>query len=290
MNKTSIQWTDTTWNPVRGCSRVSEGCRNCYAETMAARFSDKGMAYEGLATRHPARWTGKVRLIEEHLEDPLKWRAPRRVFVNSMSDLFHESLTITHQTDIFEVMAKCPQHTFQILTKRADQLYRMKQIGVGVAYRLGKESVPNFWPLPNVWLGVSAEDQKTFAERWDYLRHVPAAVRFISMEPLLGSIDMQSELWEDLESGPNARPCDISNIRSIVEQCKAASVPCFVKQLGSVPVWNGCGLVANNPKCLTSQSMDDSRLIQLHPSDRKGGDPSEWPEDLRIREFPRSRP
>jgi protein gp37 len=200
----------------------------------------------------PARWTGKVRLIEGHLEDPLKWRAPRRVFVNSMSDLFHESLTITHQTDIFEVMAKCPQHTFQILTKRADQLYRMKQIGVGVAYRLGKESVPNFWPLPNVWLGVSVEDQKTFAERWDYLRHVPAAVRFISMEPLLGSIDMQSELWEDLgefvwpdwvivggESGPNARPCDISNIRSIVEQCKAASVPCFVKQLGSVPVWNG---------------------------------------------------
>jgi protein gp37 len=313
MGDTSIEWTDKVWNPVRGCSRVSRGCEKCYAEKMAARFSDPGMAYEGLATRNPSRWTGEVRLVEEHLADPLKWRKPRRVFVNSMSDLFHERLEDHEIARVFVVMALARQHTFQVLTKRPERMMQwMKNENGERCTLLGalgtdedvKATDPLAgwpWPLPNVHLGVSVEDQKTFEERWKYLRQTPAAVRFLSMEPLLGAIDMQSELWKDLrefvwpdwvivggESGPGARPCDIHNVRSIVEQCKSAGVACFVKQLGSVPVWDGCGLVANNPECLTSQSMDGSGLIQLHPSDRKGGDINEFPEDLRVRQFPAS--
>jgi protein gp37 len=301
MGDTSIQWTDKTWNPVRGCSRVSEGCRNCYAEKVAARFSDAGMAYEGLATRGPARWTGKVRLIEGHLNDPLKWREPRRVFVNSMSDLFHESLSITHQTDIFEVMAKCPQHTFQILTKRADQLYRMKQIGVGVAYRLGKESVPDFWPLPNVWLGVSVEDQKTADQRIPLLLQTPAAVRFISAEPLLSPVNLYNYLdrpglydatqridWVIVggESGPGARPIELSWARSLAGQCRVAGVACFMKQLGARPFVDANEWHNNLP---LRSYQDDHALpgkVKLALRDRKGGDITEFPADLRVREFP----
>ena len=118
--KTGIEWTDATWNPIRGCSRVSEGCRNCYAETIAARFSGPGLAYEGLAVMqngHP-HWTGKIEFVDEHLLDPLSWRRPRRIFVNSMSDLFHENVTDEMRDKIFAVMALCPQHIFQVLTKR----------------------------------------------------------------------------------------------------------------------------------------------------------------------------
>ena len=192
MGKTKIEWCDSVWNPIRGCSRVSEGCRHCYAETMAARFSDEGQAYYHLAKRTPdgPRWTGEVRLVQEHLEDPIRWTRPRRIFVNSMSDLFHEKLSITAQTDVFEVMAKCPQHTFQVLTKRADQLYKLKQIGVGVAYRLGQQKTPGFWPLPNVWIGVSVEDQANADMRIPLLLQAPVAVRFVSCEPLLGPVNL----------------------------------------------------------------------------------------------------
>src|SRR6185295_14646626 len=123
-DKSKIEWTDATWNPIRGCSVVSEGCRHCYAMQVAARFSDKGQAYEGLAYRNEsgAHWTGKVRLIEEHLEDPLRWKRPRRIFVNSMSDLFHESIPDEWIDRVFSVMAMAPQHTFQILTKRPERM------------------------------------------------------------------------------------------------------------------------------------------------------------------------
>lgn len=205
-----IVWTDQTWNPVRGCSRVSEGCRNCYAERVAARFSDRFQPYEGLARRTPSgpRWTGKVVPVEEHLLDPLRWKTPRRIFVNSMSDLFHENLPDEAIDMIFAVMALCPQHQFQILTKRperqlryvdsacgriADRVMEMRKARgdmgcVGPLPHLSPGST--WWPLANVWLGVSVEDQATADELIPLLQETPAAVRWVSAEPLLGPIDL----------------------------------------------------------------------------------------------------
>lgn len=258
--ETGIEWTDATWNPIRGCSRVSEGCRNCYAERVAARFSGPGMPYEGLA--RDGRWTGKVRLIEELMEAPRRWKRPRRVFVNSMSDLFHEDLDAATIGRIFNVMALAPQHTFQVLTKRPE---RMRQV-VG-------EYVETFLhgtPLQNVWLGVSVEDQKTADERIPLLLQTPSAVRFVSAEPLLGPVDVKRFMdgsfthtddddcatvrtklppvtWRPLygidwvivggESGPEARPMHPAWALSLRDQCQAAGVSFFFKQWGE---WADC--------------------------------------------------
>ena len=201
---TSIEWTDDTWNPTRGCSRVSEGCRNCYAERVAARFSGAGKPYEGLATMTPSgpRWTGKVALIEEHLADPLRWRTPRRIFVNSMSDLFHESVPDEWIDRIFAVMAIARDHTFQILTKRPE---RMREYLEQVSDERDMQRWARWadiakspcaagmfdeldWPLPNVHLGVSVEDQATADARIELLLQTPAAVRWASYEPALGPL------------------------------------------------------------------------------------------------------
>lgn len=273
---TKIEWTDATWNPIRGCSRVSEGCRNCYAEKVAARFSGIGQAYEGLAVmkNHEARWTGQIRLVREKLGEPLRWNKPRRVFVNSMSDLFHEKVGADWLDDIFQIMARCPQHTFQILTKRPsrmrDYMDRWKPV----------EST-----LSNVWLGTSVEDQPTADERIRILLQTPAAVRWISAEPLLGPITLPEEAfvcpanephqicpcldWVVVggESGPGARPMDLEWARSIVLQCQENSVPVFVKQLGRKPFI----------------TVPENYVELVSP---KGGDIWEWPADLRVREFP----
>ncbi|MDQ6892171.1 MAG: phage Gp37/Gp68 family protein [Acidobacteriota bacterium] len=309
--KTGIEWTDSTWNPVRGCSRVSRGCENCYAERVAGRFSDEGFPFHGFARRYAGsdraeharategRWTGKVELVEKHLEDPLRWKAPRRVFVNSMSDLFHEKLSIEDVARVFSVMERCPQHTFQVLTKRAELMR-------GFA-RLHKV-------LPNVWLGVSIEDQKTADERIPLLLEAPAARRFVSAEPLLGPVELFRYLapayrahwtrgydpdvddhaalaqlaraamrrqfgdapfldWVIVggESGPGARPFALSWARTVLAECRAAGVPAFMKQVGSRPEGDFAELA----------TMTGERLASS-----KGGDPSEWPEDLRVREFP----
>lgn len=222
-DKTGISWTDATWNPVRGCSRVSEGCRNCYAERVAARFSDEGMPYHGLARRvlkteglSQPRWTGEVRLIPDHLADPLRWKKPRRIFVNSMSDLFHEKLTNEQIAAVFGVMAAAPQHTFQVLTKRATRmrewfewiaavelpLHTIKhdprivcnveadRILAGVGWRMGTVG-DRLWPLVNCWLGVSVENQEAADERIPELLRTPAVVRFLSCEPLIGAVDLR---------------------------------------------------------------------------------------------------
>jgi protein gp37 len=276
--RSSIEWTDATWNPVRGCSRVSEGCRNCYAELIAARFSGPGQAYEGLARRTKAgpRWTGRVQLVERHLEDPLRWRDGRRIFVNSMSDLFHEALTDEQIDRVFAVMQAAPQHTFQVLTKRPARMLdyvrgsadRVRASGEDLATQHGwchaHEDAP--WPLPNVWLGTSAEDQATANERIPLLLQTPAAVRFISAEPLLGPINVELACcacpwpadalqtrhllscpcaryplprnipldWVIVggESGPGARPMNLAWARAIVAECRADSVAVFVKQMG----------------------------------------------------------
>jgi protein gp37 len=298
-NKTGISWTDATWNPVRGCSRVSEGCRNCYAERVAARFSGTGQPYEGLARMYKPtevvaefrdelpleakarpRWTGEVRMVQEHLGDPLRWRKPRRIFVNSMSDLFHEKLTNEQIAAVFGVMAACPQHTFQVLTKRSERMcewFRWVQLesesplstcgrewisamAVPVTSRSGAGRAvigpAAVWPLSNVWLGVSVENQAAADERIPDLLQTPAAVRFLSCEPLLvplyltpylagiatrGTIAQDGTLhsmphppldWviAGCESGPGARGCDVTWLRVLRDQCAAAEVPFFLKQ------------------------------------------------------------
>ena len=221
-NKTGISWTDATWNPIRGCSRVSEGCRNCYAERVAVRFCGPGMPYEGLANPIAPRdlmdrvggrrggWTREVRMVPEHLADPLRWRKPRRIFVNSMSDLFHEALTNEQIAAVFGVMAAAPQHTFQVLTKRAKRMREwFAWLLAGEVSPSGKcfeaargtvdfgswyRTVPQQWPLPNVWLGVSVENQAAANERIPELLATPAAVRFLSCEPLIGDVALSGVL------------------------------------------------------------------------------------------------
>lgn len=225
---TKIQWTEKTWNPTLGCSRVSAGCENCYAEAVAERWSRVGTTkdtYEGLVRRvngHPV-WTGTVRLIEKRLNEPKGWKNPARVFVNSMSDLFHERLPLADIRRIFAVMATCPQHTFQVLTKRADRL---------------AELAPELpWPV-NVWMGVSVESRATL-NRLDALRQVPAAVRFVSFEPLLedlGAVQLGGLHWAIVggESAPKRcrRPFDADWARSLRDQCAAHGVAFFMKQVG----------------------------------------------------------
>ena len=195
-----IEWTDATWNPIRGCSRVSEGCRHCYAERVAARFSGPGQPYEGLVRisntldgRKPTGWNGTVRMVAEHLADPLRWKKPRRIFVNSMSDLFHERLTNEQIAAVFGVMAAAGSHTFQVLTKRAARMREWfawagdhgasgarSACRASAALYLGALPEPpgaDTWPLPNVWLGVSAENQAAADERIPDLLATPAAVR-----------------------------------------------------------------------------------------------------------------
>lgn len=227
-DNTGISWTDTSWNPIRGCSRVSEGCRHCYAEAQAARIVRMGRgkptAYDGLVRTvgDEPRWTGEVRLVVERLADPLRWRKPRRIFVNSMSDLFHESLSNEQIAAVFGVMAAAPQHTFQLLTKRAKRMrewfawaneFAIDQRDIAAApntFRtmldaayevMGKPSKPDLdmawrsssgendaWPLPSVHLGISVEDQDAADERIPELLMTPASVRFLSCEPLLGEV------------------------------------------------------------------------------------------------------
>lgn len=346
---TKIEWCDATWNALRGCSVISPGCVNCYAMKQAHRFSGKGKSYEGLTkqTKAGPQWTGKVVLAEKQLLDPLKWRTPKRVFVNSMADLFHESVPDESIDRIFAVMALCDgehtrlrpapkgqhmtsAHTFQILTKRAERM-RGYMTDVDTPFRIAAEVCKmavgfrpwkgmcdwrawDKWPLPNVWLGVSVENQQYANERIPALLETPAAIRFVSAEPLLGPVDftlrgrniadwdedwhynvLTGKEWASPrdddpersqhidwvivggESGNGARYFDTSQARSIVKQCTDAGVACFVKQLGAKPeqpvpgAWN------------TAQR----ELMKLR--DRKGGDITEWPPDLRVREFPEVR-
>ena len=218
-----IEWTESTWNPVRGCTRVSEGCRFCYAERIAARFSGKGMAYEGLAknTKAGPRWTQQVRPVPELLNEPLKWKKPRRIFVNSMSDLFHEKVELSYIQKVFSVMEKADRHQFQVLTKRAERLLEFNS------------KLP--WPS-NVWMGVSVED-KHVTDRIDALRQTDAHIKFLSLEPLLGALpnlDLSGIDWVIVggESGPGAREMQKKWVIDIRDQCADAEIAFFFKQWG----------------------------------------------------------
>jgi protein gp37 len=258
---------------------VSAGCKHCYAERFAERFRGvKG---------HPFEQGFDVRLVSEALNLPLHWRKPRKVFVNSMSDLFHPDVPDEFIRQVLDVTASAYWHQFLILTKRPDRMRRfsagVKHWGKG-ALSVGAPMVG--WP-ENVWIGVSIENQETADERIPILLDTPAAHRFVSAEPLLGPIDLLRPVWSlgpptqahgmhqgldwvivGGESGPGARPCDLEWIRSIVQQCNGAGGPCLVKQLGDRTQWNRW-----NPT---------DRIER----DRNGRDPSEWPEDLRVQQFP----
>lgn len=335
--KTSIEWTDATWNPIRGCSRISPGCGGakgvggCYAEAIAERFSGPGQPY----AERGRGWTRKVSLLAEKLDTPLRWRRPRRIFVNSTSDLFHEGLPFEEIAAVFGVMAAAPQHTFQVLTKRSQRMRewfewvdsRFAPSGGAPGARVHPFAVctraaetlsahpaltseANYkrrpvggslpWPVPNVWIGVSVEDQRRAEERIPHLLRVPAAVRFLSVEPQIEAIDLTPWLgtacrwlpsidhsprtcsneahysrgvdWviQGGESGRAPRPFDVAWMFSMQAQCKAAGVAWFPKQAGARPLYDGIPV-----------DMDDSH----------GGNEDEWPTALRgCRAFPEVRP
>lgn len=331
----SIEWTDETWNPVVGCSPVSEGCRNCYAAKEAIRLGSNPnakirAAYEGTSemrgagSARRAVFTGRINLLPHRLEEPLHWRKPRRVFVNSMSDLFHEDVPFDYIDRVFAVMALCPQHTFQVLTKRPERMAEyLNSPGVAGAIAAETGSGPGgdgLWPfirpddlaarmpLPNVWLGTSVEDQQRADERIPHLLRTPAAVRFLSCEPLLGPLDIRPflgslpgvlccpqcgfrtnrfsrcpnddrELTRDIgidwcivggESGPGARPFALQWAESLIKQCRSGGVACFVKQIGARPY--------------DHDTPEGGPLYGIR--DSKGGNIEEWPAHLRVREFP----
>jgi protein gp37 len=294
-----IEWTDATWNFVRGCTRISDGCLHCYIDStppfrMARNFfNDPGIGGKTIISLHP-----------DKLNDPLSWRNSRRVFVNSLSDLFHEDVPEPLIAKAFAVMAATPQHSYQILTKRPA---RMRSVlssqrflaGVESEFRTLARERPKLapadwkWPLPNVWMGVSAENQQWADIRIPMLLETPAAVRFVSAEPLLGPVDLRrlsvrgrtvDALGGDVsdaagvvftgtpsvldwvivggESGRKARAMDTAWVAAVVDQCATAHAQVFVKQLGSA--W--------------AQTQGAA-----HP---KGGDWDEWPEALRVRRFP----
>lgn len=229
-----IAWTERTWNPTRGCSRISPGCVNCYAEKIASRFNGPGAPFEGFAHKvnGHAAWTGKVELIESKLLEPLSWRKPQRVFVNSMSDLFHEALSFEDIDKVFTTMIAAPQHVYQILTKRAERMREYFQSGRHdggcgpdrATYHLDQQ----------IWLGCSVEDRQR-KTRIDSLRQTPAGLRFLSIEPLLediGILDLRGISWVIVgyESGPRPRPAEEQWVRNIKNQCVEAGVAFFYKQ------------------------------------------------------------
>jgi protein gp37 len=218
-DNSAIEWTDATWNPVTGCSKVSPGCANCYAETLSLRHGWSALPWT------PANASDNIVLHPSRLEQPLRWGRPRMVFVNSMSDLFHELVPEEYVRRVFEVMAAAPRHTFQVLTKRPE---RMREV-VERLYA-GAE------PLPNVWLGTSIENDR-WVSRADAVRQSPAAVRFISAEPLLGplpSLELAGIDWLIVggESGPRHRPVDPEWVRDLRNRATAAGVAFFFKQWG----------------------------------------------------------
>ncbi len=216
----TIEWTDATWNPVRGCTKISPGCKHCYAETFAERF--RGVP------GHPYEQGFDLRIVPEKLVEPLRWTAPKTVFVNSMSDLFQDGVSDTYIEQAVRVMELANWHTYQVLTKRAERLRSLLTTKLSFVAE-----------LKHIWWGVSVEDKKYGVPRIELLRQTPASIRFLSIEPLIddvGELDLQDIHWVIVggESGAGARPMDISWVRSIKAQCERASVPFFFKQWGGV--------------------------------------------------------
>ena len=217
--RSSIEWTEATWNPVTGCTKISPGCQHCYAETFAERW--RGVP------GHPYEQGFDLKLWSDRLETPLRWKKPRLVFVNSMSDLFHERVPDEFIAEVFRVMARASWHTFQVLTKRASRMAEWHRDHSD--YRM----------IPNIWLGVSVEDRRFGLPRIPLLRRVESAIRFLSVEPLLedlGPVNLAGIDWVIVggESGPGARPMEKPWVVSLRDQCRKAGIPFFFKQWGGV--------------------------------------------------------
>lgn len=305
--KSTIEWTDATWNPITGCTLMSEGCRHCYAATLAATRLKNHPSRSGLARINAAgeaKFTGEVRLNEGWLDQPLRWKRPRRIFVCAHGDLFHEAVPDEWIDRVFAVMALAPRHTFQVLTKRperaseymSDPARRLSAASVAACmHATGAWSFPDdislLWPLPNVWLGTSIEDQATADARIPHLLATPAAVRFVSAEPLLGPVSLddmcdgvkfvdalRGNWWHDSEpphiesgkprldwvivggeSGKHARPMHPDWARSLRDQCVAAGVPFFFKQWGE---WS--------PYDIDDHGFDTERLRTRHVKSHAG--------------------
>jgi len=215
-----IEWTDATWNPVRGCTKITPGCDHCYAETFAERF--RGVP------GHPYEQGFDLRLVPEKLAEPLRWKTPKMIFVNSMSDLFHKDVPDDYVEAVGHVMQRANWHTYQVLTKRSSRLRNMLQTGLQFAAG-----------LPNIWWGVSVEDRAHGIVRIKHLQQAPAAVRFLSVEPLLedmGELNLEGIHWVIVggESGASARPMQKEWVLSLRDQCERAQVPFFFKQWGGV--------------------------------------------------------
>lgn len=285
-DNSKIEWTEASWNPVTGCTQVSPGCDHCYAETFAERWRGK--------TGHYFEQGFDVQLRPAKLDQPLRWKRPRRIFVNSMSDLFHEDVPTAFIAEVFAVMAKAKQHTFQLLTKRHG---RMRSL-LGDDGQSLLSAAPNEdtaqalyeqWPLPNVWLGVSVETQRWADIRIPALLETPAAVRWISAEPLLGPVELRTSHcpthdfpggfctfscperrkldWVVCggESGPGARPMDPNWARSLRDQCTDAGIPFFFKQWGE---WCRSEQMPQD----TARDLDAAiNLAQMHPEPHRVG-------------------
>ena len=288
MGKSNIEWTDMVWNPVTGCTKVSPGCQNCYAERMFNRFN-RDRVENGVVIHNPKDGTPGIKrrfsdivCHYDRLDQPLHWKKHRRIFVCSMGDPFHEDVVYAFIGDIHRTIEKCPQHIFLILTKRPER-----------AYEYYVEGLTEPYVAPNLWLGVTAENQEQADKRIPILLQIPAAKRFVSMEPLLSGIDLKllpdytkwkkegfsrDEMIEmgppkpdwfiiGAESGAGRRECKNEDVRNVVGQCKSAGVPVFVKQLS---IGRRFKIFKRNSRYATHLSKNMA----------------EWPEDLRVREYP----
>ena len=301
-DKTGIAWTNATWNPITGCTKVSQGCKHCYAEREWARLSanPKATAYGRAFT--------DVACHSERLDQPLRWKKPRLIFVNSMSDLFHEDVPDEFIDRVFAVMALAEQHTFQVLTKRPERMLAYLDTP-GRGDLIGDQAMPKVskndfglleWPIKNVWLGVSAEDQASADERIPLLLQTPAAVRWVSAEPLLERVELGFAMpWrvtgaaygQTLDwvvcggesGGPKARPMHVEWVNKLRLDCEKAGVPFFMKQLGAAFVDEKNGIAGAGLKV----DPDVACMVSRRLRDRAGADMAEWPEDLRVREWPK---
>lgn len=295
-DRTRIEGSDASWNPTYGCSAVSRGCLHCYARRIAARSAKPGQVYYGIAKYNALgqpRWTGKLVHATEKTWDPLKWQDGRIIAVDTMSDLFHPRIPDAWRDEAYGVMALCPQHTFQIVSKRPQIMERyfaapdVWQRIEAEARRIYTERHSNPYPseghlegpLPNVWHGVSVESQQAADRRIPVLLRVPSYRHYVAAEPLLAPINLSRWLAAGIgwvivsgEGGPEARPCDVAWIRALVDQARQAGTPIFVKQLGT----------ATNVHCATHETG----RAPLDTRTPRASDMEEWPDAVRVRQMP----